>query len=123
VYHFCKKAKETGMDVFRIFDSLNYVDNLKLGIDAVGAVRTFLCLSFPFLNTSHNPLDVFSLKIQAGGIAEAAISYTGDITNPNKKKYTLEYYLSLARELVQHGVHVLCIKVGYGAFCLFILIR
>ena len=63
VYKFCDVAVRNGMDVFRIFDSLNYLDNLKLGVDAVGA---------------------------AGGVVEAAISYTGDISDPSKGKYTLE---------------------------------
>ena len=71
------------MDVFRVFDSLNYLDNLKLGVDAVGA---------------------------AGGVVEAAISYTGDISDPTKGKFTLDYYLELARQLVAADIHVLCIK-------------
>ena len=49
----------------------------------------------------------------AGGVIEAAISYTGDISNPNKTKYDLKYYLDLTDELVNHGTHVLCIKVWY----------
>lgn len=60
------------------------MDNLKLGVDAVGA---------------------------AGGVVEAAISYTGDISDPKKSKYQLDYYLELARELVDSGIHVLAIKV------------
>ena len=47
----------------------------------------------------------------AGGVIESAISYTGDISNPNKTKYDLKYYLDLTDELVNHGTHVLCIKV------------
>jgi len=83
VHKFCDVAVKNGMDVFRVFDSLNYMDNLKLGVDAVGT---------------------------AGGVVEAAISYTGDITDPAKGKFTLEYYLQLARELVACNIHVLCIK-------------
>jgi pyruvate carboxylase len=83
VYEFCKLAKESGMDVFRIFDSLNYIENMKLGIDAVG---------------------------QAGGIIEAAVCYTGDISNPKRGLYDLEYYLQLVRELEKQGIHVLAIK-------------
>ena len=83
VFEFCKMAKDTGMDVFRVFDSLNYVENMRLGIDAVGT---------------------------AGGIVEGAISYTGDVSNPNKGLYDLEYYLGLTQELVDLGIHVLCIK-------------
>jgi biotin-dependent carboxylase-like uncharacterized protein len=83
IFDFCNKAKRNGMDVFRVFDSLNYIDNLKLGIQAVG---------------------------QAGGIIEAVMCYTGDITDPNKTKYTLDYYMDLARKLVAEGIHVLCVK-------------
>jgi pyruvate carboxylase len=71
------------MDIFRVFDSLNYLPNMMLGIDAVG---------------------------KAGGVVEAAISYSGDISDPSRTKYTLPYYLDLADELVKAGTHVLCIK-------------
>ncbi|XP_020618842.1 pyruvate carboxylase, mitochondrial-like [Orbicella faveolata] len=71
------------MDIFRVFDSLNYLPNLQLGIEASG---------------------------QAGGVVEAAISYTGDVSNPYKTKYNIEYYMNLASELVRAGTHVLCIK-------------
>jgi len=83
VHKFCDQAVRSGMDVFRVFDSLNYIDNLKLGMDAVGS---------------------------AGGIVEAAISYTGDVSDPNAKKYNLDYYLNLTEELVKGGTHVLAIK-------------
>jgi len=83
VHKFCDLAVEHGMDVFRIFDSLNYLPNIQLGIDAVG---------------------------QAGGIVEAAMSYSGDLSDPKKTKYTLDYYMKLAAELIKAGTHVLCIK-------------
>ncbi|XP_064483747.1 pyruvate carboxylase, mitochondrial-like isoform X2 [Ornithodoros turicata] len=83
VYKFCQIAKECGMDIFRVFDSLNYVPNLLLGMDAAG---------------------------KAGGVVEAAISYTGDVSNPNRTKYNLDYYLKLSDELVKAGTHILCIK-------------
>ena len=83
IYKFCELAVETGMDVFRVFDSLNYLPNLQVGMDAVG---------------------------KAGGVVEAAISYTGDITDPSKTKYTLAYYTKLADQLISSGAHVLCIK-------------
>eukprot|EP00804_Cyclotella_cryptica_P012773 CCRYP_010552-RD/>CCRYP_010552-RD protein AED:0.09 eAED:0.09 QI:1467/1/1/1/0.92/0.85/14/1156/605 len=83
VYEFCKLAKEAGMDVFRVFDSLNYVENMRLGIDAVG---------------------------QAGGVVEAAVCYTGDVTEPKRGLYDLEYYLGFVRELEAIGIHVLAIK-------------
>ena len=82
-YEFCKMAKETGMDVFRVFDSVNYIENMKLGIDCVG---------------------------EAGGIIEAAMCYTGDVSDPLAGKYDLEYYLNFARQLEALGIHVLCIK-------------
>ncbi|CAG0888481.1 unnamed protein product [Cyprideis torosa] len=83
VYKFCELAVKSGMDVFRVFDSLNYIPNLLLGLDSAG---------------------------KAGGVVEAAIAYSGDITDPNKTKYTLKYYVSLATELVKAGTHFLAIK-------------
>ncbi|KAL3769023.1 LOW QUALITY PROTEIN: hypothetical protein ACHAWO_006789 [Cyclotella atomus] len=83
VFEFCKLAKEAGMDVFRVFDSLNYIENMRLGIDAVG---------------------------EAGGIVEAAVCYTGDVTDPKKGLYDLEYYLNFTRKLEACGIHVLAIK-------------
>ncbi|CAN8031447.1 unnamed protein product [Ixodes persulcatus] len=83
VYKFCQLAKDCGMDIFRVFDSLNYLPNLVLGMEAAG---------------------------KAGGVVEAAISYTGDVSNPERTKYNLEYYLKLSDELVKAGTHVLCIK-------------
>eukprot|EP00918_Siedleckia_nematoides_P066353 GHVU01144288.1.p1 GENE.GHVU01144288.1~~GHVU01144288.1.p1 ORF type:complete len:798 (-),score=217.37 GHVU01144288.1:75-2468(-) len=84
VFKFCEEASKYGIDIFRVFDSLNDMDSLKLGIDASGA---------------------------AGGVVEAAISYTGNIADPNRKPYTLDYYLELARKLVEdEGVHILAIK-------------
>ncbi|CAL1527525.1 unnamed protein product [Lymnaea stagnalis] len=83
VYRFCDLAVKNGMDIFRIFDSLNYVPNIIVGMEAAG---------------------------NAGGVVEAAISYTGDVSDPTKKKYNLEYYVKLAGELIKAGTHVLCIK-------------
>jgi len=71
------------MDVFRIFDSVNYIENMKLGIDAVGT---------------------------AGGIAEAAVCYTGDVCHPHNGMYDLEYYLKFVEELVALDIHVLAVK-------------
>ncbi|XP_060608641.1 pyruvate carboxylase, mitochondrial-like isoform X2 [Ruditapes philippinarum] len=83
VYKFCDEAVKSGMDIFRIFDSLNYLPNIRVGMEAVG---------------------------NAGGVIEAAISYTGDVSDPTKTKYNLDYYVNLATELVKSGTHVLCIK-------------
>lgn len=83
VFEFARLAKEHGVDIFRVFDSLNYVENMRLGIDAVGA---------------------------AGGVIEACLCYTGDVSDPARTKYSLQYYLDLAGELVELGVHILAIK-------------
>lgn len=83
VFEFCKVAKEKGMDVFRVFDSLNYLPNLVVGMEAAR---------------------------KAGGIVEAAIAYTGDVSDPSKQKYNLDYYLNLSDEVLKAGAHILCIK-------------
>jgi len=83
VYKFCELAQRSGMDVFRVFDSLNYIENMRLGIDAVG---------------------------QAGGIIEASVCYTGDVADPNRGLYNMDYYLDFARQLNELGIHVLNIK-------------
>lgn len=75
------------MDIFRVFDALNYLPNLVLGVEAAG---------------------------RAGAVVEAALSYTGDVADPSRTKYSLDYYLGLARELVAAGTHILCIKVWGG---------
>jgi len=67
------RQKKSGVDIFRVFDSLNYLDNLKLGVDAAGT---------------------------AGGFVEGTLSYTGDVSDSKKGKYTLDYYLQLASDLV-----------------------
>ncbi|MBB6004975.1 pyruvate carboxylase [Arcicella rosea] len=79
---FVEKSAETGIDVFRIFDSLNWVDAMKVSIKAV--------------------------RERTNAIAEASICYTGDIfTN---EKYSLQYYLDMARQLEDEGAHILVIK-------------
>jgi len=84
VHKFCKQAQKSGIDIFRVFDSLNYVENLQLGVDAAGS---------------------------AGGFVEGAMSYTGNVADPTKGKYNLEYYVNLADKLVNDmGVHSLAIK-------------
>ena len=80
---FVKHAAESGMDIFRVFDSLNYTPNLKVAMEAV--------------NETH-------------AICEAAICYTGDILDPKRTKYSLKYYVKLAKELEQMGAHMLAIK-------------
>lgn len=84
VEKFIEKAAETGIDVFRVFDSLNWVEAMKVSI------RT--------------------IRERTDSLAEACICYTGDINDPTKTKYTLQYYLDLARQLEDEGAHLLCIK-------------
>ncbi len=82
---FVAQASETGVDVFRIFDSLNWVK----GMEA--------CIGF--------------VRQQTPGLAEACICYTGDILDPKRnQKYSLDYYLRLARQLEDAGAHILAIK-------------
>lgn len=85
VEHFIEKSNENGVDIFRIFDSLNWVENLKTAIKAVNQ-RT------------------------KNGIAEACICYTGDVLQPKNQKYTLQYYTDLAKQLEDAGAHILAIK-------------
>ncbi|MEL6193198.1 MAG: pyruvate carboxylase [Bacteroidota bacterium] len=81
---FIEKAAETGIDIFRIFDSLNWIDAMKVSIRAV--------------------------RDRTPSLAEACICYTGDIMNPERTKYDLQYYLDLARSLEDEGAHILAIK-------------
>ncbi|QIZ67203.1 pyruvate carboxylase [Geobacillus subterraneus] len=83
IREFVNKSAQAGIDVFRIFDSLNWVKGMTVAIDAVR---------------------------QSGKIAEAAICYTGDILDPSRPKYNLDYYKTLAKELEQAGAHILAIK-------------
>jgi pyruvate carboxylase len=80
---FVKEAASAGIDVFRVFDSLNWVPNMQVAMDAV---------------------------LETGALCEAAICYTGDILNPNRPKYNLKYYVDLARQLEKMGAHILAIK-------------
>ncbi|MCX6852242.1 MAG: pyruvate carboxylase [Verrucomicrobia bacterium] len=81
---FIKHAAENGMDIFRIFDSLNYLPNLKAAMDAV--------------------------REDTNSICEGTLCYTGDIMDPKRDKYDLKYYVRLAKELEKMGAHMLCIK-------------
>ena len=80
---FVKHAAESGMDIFRIFDSLNYLPNLRVAMEAVRETRA---------------------------VCEAAICYTGNILDEKRDKFSLKYYLKLARELEKMGAHVIAIK-------------
>lgn len=83
VQAFVKEAADAGIDVFRVFDALNWTPNMKVAMDAV---------------------------IESGAICEATICYTGDILDASKTKYDLKYYLNLAKELEKMGAHILAIK-------------
>jgi len=81
---FVREAASTGVDIFRIFDALNDVSQMRPAIESVLATNTT--------------------------IAEVAVCYTGDLLNPDEKLYTLDYYLRLAEQIVDAGAHVLAIK-------------
>jgi pyruvate carboxylase len=83
IREFVEKSAYAGIDVFRIFDSLNWVKGMEVAIDAVR---------------------------QSGKIAEASICYTGDIDDPTRKKYNINYYKQMAKEIEQQGAHILGIK-------------
>ncbi len=83
VRFFIRRAAEAGVDVFRIFDCLNWVENMRLAIDTVA---------------------------ETGKLAEAAICYTGDILDPDRTKYDLKYYVKMAKDLEAAGAHILGIK-------------
>jgi pyruvate carboxylase len=78
-----RETAAAGIDVFRIFDALNWTPNMRVAMEAVQ---------------------------ESGAICEAAICYTGDILDPKRKKYQLDYYVKLARELKGLGAHILAIK-------------
>ncbi|MGD9857024.1 MAG: pyruvate carboxylase, partial [Planctomycetaceae bacterium] len=80
---FVAEAAEAGIDVFRVFDALNWVPNMRVAMDAV---------------------------IKSGTICEAVICYSGDILDPGRPKYGLKYYVTMAKELERMGAHILAIK-------------
>ncbi|MFG2085115.1 pyruvate carboxylase [Spirillospora sp. NPDC048824] len=80
---FVREAASTGVDVFRVFDALNDVERMRPAIDAA---------------------------LQTHALVEGTLCYTGDLSSPDERLYTLDYYLRLAEELVDAGVHILCIK-------------
>ena len=81
---FIKHSAESGMDIFRVFDSLNYLPNLKVAMD--------------------------SIRKHTNSVCEATICYTGDILSSNRDKYTLKYYVEMAKELEIMGAHILALK-------------
>ncbi len=83
VQGFVNQAAESGVDVFRVFDSLNWVENMRVAMDAV---------------------------LETGKICEGTICYTGNILDPDRAKYDLKYYVDMAKELEAAGAHVLGLK-------------
>lgn len=83
IRRFVKESADSGVDVFRIFDSLNWIEGMEVSLDEV---------------------------LNQGKIAEACICYTGDILDKNKEKYNLNYYVKMAKELERRGSHILGIK-------------
>ena len=83
IREFIQESAEQGIDVFRIFDSLNWIKGMEVAIDAAR---------------------------QSGKVAEAAICYTGDILDDSRAKYTVQYYKDMAKELEASGAHILAIK-------------
>ncbi|SMX49556.1 pyruvate carboxylase [Maliponia aquimaris] len=83
VQFFVKQAAETGVDVFRVFDSLNWVENMRVAMDAV---------------------------LDTGRVLEGTICYTGDILDPDRAKYDLKYYVAMGKELRDAGSHILGLK-------------
>ena len=81
---FIKHSADSGMDIFRVFDSLNYLPNLKVAMD--------------------------SIRKDTNSICEATICYTGDVLDEARDKYSLKYYVDMAKELEQMGAHILALK-------------
>ncbi len=83
VQEFVRQASATGIDVFRVFDSLNWVENMRVAMDAV---------------------------LDQNKVCEGTVCYTGDILDPDRAKYDLKYYVAMAQELRDAGAHVLGLK-------------
>jgi len=77
VRFFVQQSAEAGIDLFRVFDSLNWVENMRVAMDAV---------------------------LETGKLCEAAICYTGDLAAPDPGKYDLNYYVGMAKELERAGL-------------------
>ncbi len=99
IIEFVREAHRQGIDIFRIFDSLNSVDNMRVSIDAV---------------------------LETGAVCEPAICYTGDILNDRRPKYSLKYYVTMAKQLEKLGAHFLGIKDMAGLckpYAAFVLVK
>jgi pyruvate carboxylase len=118
IYEFSKKAVENGLDIFRVFDSLNYFGEsawccLTTNDTHVSAQKTYVLesflLIFPCLTHEQMRLGIDAAK-KAGGVVEAVVCYSGDVASPRETKYTLQYYLDFVNQLVKEGIHVLGVK-------------
>lgn len=83
IVEFVREAHKQGIDIFRVFDSLNSIENMRVSIDAV---------------------------LEAGAVCEPAICYTADLLDPSRPKYSLKYYVEMAKQLEKLGAHLLAIK-------------
>lgn len=83
IKEFIREAAKSGIDIFRVFDSMNWVEGMELAMEEV---------------------------LASGKLLEAAICYTGDILYPKEEKYTLKYYVNLAKQLEKRGAHIIAIK-------------
>jgi len=83
IVEFVRESHRQGIDIFRIFDSLNSIDNMRVSIDAV---------------------------LETGAVCEPSICYTGDMLDKGRPKYSLKYYVQMAKQLEKLGAHFLCIK-------------
>jgi pyruvate carboxylase len=83
IAEFLREAHKQGIDIFRVFDSLNSIENMRVTIDSL---------------------------LEIGAVCEASICYTGDLLDPARPKYGLKYYVGMAKQLEKLGVHFLCIK-------------
>ncbi len=83
VQYFIEKTADNGLDIFRVFDSLNWTDNMKVAIDSV---------------------------LKTGTVCEATLCYTGDLFDKTRDKFNLDYYINMAKDLEKTGAHILAIK-------------
>ena len=83
VKHFIQQAAREGVDLFRVFDCLNWLENMRVSMDTI---------------------------LEENKLCEAAICYTGDLVNPGNSRYDLKYYMDMAGEIEKAGAHILCIK-------------
>src|SRR6202008_4337879 len=89
IVEFVRESHRQGIDIFRIFDSLNSIDNMRVSIDAV---------------------------LETGAVCEPSICYTGDMLDKGRPKYSLKYCVEMAKQWEKLGAHALCIK-EMGGFC------